>query len=254
LEFLKEVSEREETENSAVFELCQSGDEQMLHMVTTADRNMEENGAAGTCVSTSKETIWDKLARESSRQSALRDRINLRSGTPVDSVQEKSDQNSTVLCTVMQSSFSSEKELIFHDTHETDLEDQALESHRKVVTIDTANMFAIREGSDSDVTPAAGDAVPYDDLGLTHPHDLLEASESLVVDYGRIAFDFEENAGLRKRQSQAMKRLSKSTNEKWSKVVQIVKETSRRHAKEDDKGLISNGSWSMPTSVTTSWR
>jgi hypothetical protein len=34
-------------------------------------------------------------------------------------------------------------------------------------------------------------------------------------------------------------------------VVQIVKETSRRHAKEDDKGLISNGSWSMPTFHST---
>jgi len=84
-------------------------------------------------------------------------------------------------------------------------------------------------------------SVEYDDFnaktGIESMHQF---------DYSGI--DFEEKAGLRRRQANTTAdRLSKTMNEKWSKVVQIANESSSRRNKDDGIDPIESGGYSVCT-------
>ena len=215
--------------------------------------------------STSQESIWDRLARENLRRSALRNRIsNMSQGSDGLSSSQKYD---TDKLTLSPSSTSKDSESGQFDTHPKpigkekhvnfrtdstddhgDVENQKSKTHRRNGSSGSAKMFAIKEMNDSDKSFEVEDNFATGN-DLIHPLDISksEISSNAADENLRLAFDFEEKAGLRQRQSQAMKRLSKSTNEKWMKVVQIVKETSRRPQHEDGKDPIASGKWTMPT-------
>ncbi|KAG7368157.1 protein of unknown function DUF221-domain containing protein [Nitzschia inconspicua] len=267
IDFLKDVSEGEETENSDTSQ-CITSTPALYHRT---EREIAPFANAGTKTLTGEEgddlptssnnnvdTIWDKIARENSRRNALRDRISDWSKSNDDEEQkgERISMTAKTNDSITAPSYSvkaiphSEKQVNFEtdeDSDYYDVESQTPSSIRPVTSFGTASIFAIKEKDESEVS-SYRDLFHTDDcIGLTHPHDFMEQSYNEADENLRIAFDFEEKAGLRQRQSQAMKRLSKSTNEKWAKVVQIVKETSRKRNKEDDKNPISNGSWKMPT-------
>jgi hypothetical protein len=201
------------------------------------------------------DTIWDKIAKENTRRSALRERVSLLSRsspsddnmgneTPTNHLKQEASLAKDILAPETQQDEFCES----NDFNDDDVESQS--RHRKLDSIGSVPpMYAIAESSD--VSSEGRDAFPdgyIGYVGLIHPNEFSEASANEADENLRIAFDFEEKAGLRKRQCDAMKRLSKSTNEKWYKVVQIVKETSSKlDHDEKQKDPVGNGKWKMPT-------
>lgn len=216
-----------------------------------------------------KGSIWDKIASENDRRSKLRNRLSsVRSSLKSSIAPDQGMQPRGV-------SFSSNsQDPISLDSSATPRPPRKLDfstpnSPTKHVNFqpsdgerrtagygDGSRMFAIREMNDSessrvsmDVTEAAGG----DDLLTYNPLEMSKtsfSSHACVEDNLRLARDFEEKAGLRQRQCNgAMERLSKSTNEKWTQVIQVVKETSIGGKRNNANSYIDNGSWSgqVPT-------
>lgn len=259
LDILPEVHEEEESDSSSVLREQQAESSnlgQNHSVVAPPSESMDEHGVASTVSTSTTESIWDRIARENSRRTALRDRISVMSKSSGNDEKQTTDNGyeagaigSPSLIEVSDGTItSSTRHVNFQSqarVEDDDVEVQSHPSRRRIMSSGNVSMSAINEAAD-DFSVDGKTFLDDDDLGLTHPNDFLGPSENVADENLRIAFDFEEKAGLRQRQSQAQKRLSKSTNEKWAKVVQVVKETSRKQSKGNGKGSISSGRWTMP--------
>jgi len=193
------------------------------------------------------DSIWDKIASENDRRSKIRKRL--------DRISIANDEEK--LAETKHISFSDAKAIIITDGKPNNncslnngvsiLKADNI-SHRH--TTDT-RMFSIDESSNKSYKLLESDALSASartGIGSMHHLDCSgkDISSYMIDEDVRLAYAFEEKAGLRRRQGNTtVDRLSKTTNEKWSKIIQIVNESSSRRNKDDEGDPIESGSYSV---------
>jgi hypothetical protein len=113
------------------------------------------------------------------------------------------------------------------------------EEERRNSSVADSRMFSIDETNESK---------NLSKLDETRARNSMNDFSAPAMDQNlRLAYAFEEKAGLRRRQQRnaTVDRLNEAINEKWSKVVQIVNETSSHRDNDDDADPIESGSYSL---------
>eukprot|EP00529_Nitzschia_sp_RCC80_P002476 CAMPEP_0113497048 /NCGR_PEP_ID=MMETSP0014_2-20120614/30432_1 /TAXON_ID=2857 /ORGANISM="Nitzschia sp." /LENGTH=1750 /DNA_ID=CAMNT_0000390981 /DNA_START=222 /DNA_END=5474 /DNA_ORIENTATION=+ /assembly_acc=CAM_ASM_000159 len=189
-------------------------------------------------------SIWEKIANETARRSSLRQRLSNVKTRSLSSAHDESKKG------VQFSSAPDPPFLTPTNSRNVNFSSDTILNRGRTDTHDSTgneNIFSIREGGDDDESRAPSDFEK--DMATAENH--LDQSQSVrshssAADNIRLAFDFEEKAGLRNRHGTASTdRLSKINDEKWSKVVQIVTETARNPVPADGQEVISSGRWTL---------
>ena len=218
--------------------------ESLQHQLPESNDGGDETGKSAP---PRTKSIWDMIASENIRRSQIRKRLSSISKSneedkvkeaknmaftetkfPI-AIREKSNNNSALTGVSIPNSDN------ISYKHVTDPRIFSIdESSNKSFKIFESDTFSTRKGNES-----------VHNLDCSE-RDLRFSETDRNV---RLSFDFEEKAGLRKRQAAntRVNRPNKTVDEKWLKVIQIARESSSRRNKNDRVDPIESGSYSLCT-------